>query len=103
MEKRKYQPDSLIFDMDGTLWDAVETYAIAWNKYFEKYQIKAHLTKQDLDSYMGLEQSAYLKAILPQFEAEKRDKMYEEVIDIQYQLIDEIKGQLYNGNTKSKS
>lgn len=97
MEKRKDTPDSLIFDMDGTLWDAVETYAIAWNKYFEKHQIKAHLTKQDLDSYMGFEQSAYLKAILPQFNAKERDKMYEKVINIQYQLIDEIGGYIYNG------
>ncbi|HEX3385818.1 MAG TPA: hypothetical protein VHS53_11545 [Mucilaginibacter sp.] len=27
-------PDSLIFDMDGTLWDAVDTYAASWNIVF---------------------------------------------------------------------
>ena len=26
--------DGLIFDMDGTLWDAVDTYARIWNEVF---------------------------------------------------------------------
>ena len=30
------KPDSLIFDMDGTLWDAVDTYAGSWNVVFKK-------------------------------------------------------------------
>ena len=29
------KPDSLIFDMDGTLWDNVDSYAISWNRALE--------------------------------------------------------------------
>jgi len=33
------KPDSLIFDMDGTLWDAVDTYAASWNLVFNELGI----------------------------------------------------------------
>jgi phosphoglycolate phosphatase len=33
------KPDSLIFDMDGTLWDAVDTYAHSWNVVFTEMGI----------------------------------------------------------------
>ncbi len=29
------KPDSLIFDMDGTLWDNVNSYEIVWNRALE--------------------------------------------------------------------
>ena len=29
--------DSLIFDMDGTLWDAMKSYAEVWNVAFKEY------------------------------------------------------------------
>ena len=28
------KPDALVLDMDGTLWDAVDTYTLCWNKAF---------------------------------------------------------------------
>lgn len=90
-------PDSLIFDMDGTLWDTVETYALVWNKYFEFYDIKNHLTKSDLVGYIGLERNKFLEVILPQFSYKKRITIYKEVIEIQNQLMDFIGVNLYEG------
>ena len=44
------KPDSLIFDMDGTLWDAVDTYAESWNMVFKKLNIdKVMVAKQLLE------------------------------------------------------
>ncbi|PST84340.1 HAD family hydrolase [Pedobacter yulinensis] len=34
--------DSLIFDLDGTLWDAAETCASAWNETFRQQQLDQH-------------------------------------------------------------
>ena len=91
------KPDALIFDMDGTLWDAVETYTLAWNQFFDRNDIPKALKKTDLDALMGLEESVFLQKVLPEFSAEKRSALYEEVIQIQYDLIDNIGGSIYEG------
>jgi len=90
-------PDALIFDMDGTLWDAVETYTQAWNEYFKRHGLSNFLTKADLDALMGLEESKFLEIVLPEYSSEDRKTCYEEVIQLQYDLIDKIGGNLYPG------
>ncbi len=92
--------DALIFDMDGTLWDAVETYSLAWNKYFKRHGLTSLLTKSDLDALMGLEEDKFLEIVLPEYSYEDRKTCYEEVIQLQYDLIDEIGGNLYPGVQK---
>ena len=52
-------PDAFVFDLYGTLWDAVETYAMGFNEYFEQNNIQKRFTKNDLQSFMRLEQSKY--------------------------------------------
>lgn len=88
-------PDAIIFDMDGTLWDAVETYTLAWNEYFNKHGLDTVLRKSDLDALMGLEEALFLEKVLPDIPRENRKICYEEVIQIQYDLIDKIGGQIY--------
>lgn len=46
--------DSIIFDMDGTLWDATESYSRIWNICSEKAGIKAMITPEELKKYMGM-------------------------------------------------
>lgn len=45
--------DALIFDMDGTLWDAIDTYAKIWNMAFEQHGIAPHITREGLLSHIG--------------------------------------------------
>lgn len=94
---RKDLPDSLIFDMDGTLWDAVETYTLAWNLFFEKHLMDQRLKKSDLDKLMGMEEAKFLEKVLPGISADKRSSRYQEVVEIQYDLIDKIGGKIYEG------
>lgn len=96
----KLTPDALIFDMDGTLWDAVETYTLAWNKYFEQQGISKRLNKTDLDNLMGLEEEAFLEIVLSDFPKNERAAHYREVVQLQYDLIDEIGGNIYAGVIK---
>lgn len=93
--KNNQQPDALIFDMDGTLWDAVQTYANGFNEFFKAHQISRNYTKEDLAKYMGWEQAKYLEATMPDFTVDEREKIYEEVIEQQYRLIQRDGGHLY--------
>lgn len=45
--------DSLIFDMDGTLWDAVDSYAEIWNVTSREHGVDRVVTRGDLLRYMG--------------------------------------------------
>ncbi|MDF2430867.1 MAG: phosphoglycolate phosphatase, partial [Mucilaginibacter sp.] len=49
------KPDSLIFDMDGTLWDAVDTYAESWNLVFKELAINKTITRNELAKMVGWE------------------------------------------------
>lgn len=45
--------DSLIFDMDGTLWDAIDSYAEVWNRTNPEFGIDRRVVRDDLLNYMG--------------------------------------------------
>ncbi len=45
--------DSLIFDMDGTLWDAVDSYVEVWNVTSRELGVDRVVSRDDLLRYMG--------------------------------------------------
>jgi len=89
--------DSVFFDMDGTLWDGVETYANGFNDFFIINDINRKLTANDLYAYMGLEEEQYLEATMPEFPVEKRKEIYQQIINFQYKRIQSDGGLLYHG------
>lgn len=89
--------DSIIFDMDGTLWDAVDLYAEAWNTYFKSQDVKYMIGRDFLLTQMGLEEEIYLSRVLPEYSKEKRKEVYHEIVKIQYELIEKKGGLLYEG------
>ncbi|MFI3239384.1 MAG: HAD family hydrolase [Bacteroidales bacterium] len=47
------QTDSIIFDMDGTLWDAVDSYTEIWNRSSKDMGLDRVITNDDLIDQMG--------------------------------------------------
>jgi phosphoglycolate phosphatase len=91
------RPDSLIFDMDGTLWDAADTYVASWNAGFKKENINKEMNREDLGSMMGWEKRKVLQHVLPDFDEEKQERIFETINDFRAQLIPEMGGVLYEG------
>lgn len=90
--------DAIIFDMDGTLWDAVSTYSKAWNEYFKSEGHEQRIDPEMLRSLMGAEETIVLGKILPHVEEQKRALVYrEKVIPLIYRWVELEGGQLYEG------
>ncbi len=56
--------DSLIFDMDGTLWNATESYARIWNATCRDFGIEANFKGADLEHYMGMSIESIMRHLL---------------------------------------
>lgn len=88
--------DSLIFDMDGTLWDAVDSYTTIWNITLDEVGIEHHtVTRPELIKLMG----AYLDDILAQLvpESGQRRMLLERVMQNEADMMPELGGILYPG------
>lgn len=91
------KPDSLIFDMDGTLWDAVDTYVASFNEGYKTMKVNKLITPEDLGHMMGWEKRKVLAHVLPEYDFETQDKIYEEINKARAKLIPELGGILYEG------
>lgn len=91
------KPDSLIFDMDGTLWDNVNSYEIVWNRALEILGYDTRVTREVLIGLMGKEPRALLNTIIPGVSIENQDVLFDEVIDQYQKLVPDIKPTIYDG------
>jgi len=63
--------DSIIFDLDGTLWDSSEEVCIAWNEVLKDFNIgRKEVTVDDMASCMGMLLADIGKKLFPDLEDE---------------------------------
>ncbi|WP_146899305.1 HAD family hydrolase [Adhaeribacter aerolatus] len=91
------KPDSLIFDMDGTLWDASDTYTAAWNEGLKAMHIDRVINRGELDYMMGWERRRVLEHTFPDYPVEKQEQIYDAIVAAQDRLLPETGGLLYEG------
>lgn len=91
------KPDSLIFDMDGTLWDAVDVYTCSWNNVFNELGIDIVVDRDNLARMVGWEGKKVIAEIMPDFDDERRTEIYGLVAQQRHQLIPAMGGTLYQG------
>ena len=86
------RPDSIIFDLDGTMWDTRDDVAEIWNEVFEKYGFEASLTGEIVASYMGMPYDEAMEQMLGHIPEETRKIMMDECASIEAQTIDRKNG-----------
>jgi len=88
-------PDALIFDMDGTLWDAVDTYVACWNSAFKQLGVERVITRSELQGMMGMESHALIKHAFPHFSQEQLEEAHHKVFRTQDELQLRLGGKIY--------
>lgn len=91
------KPDSLIFDMDGTLWDAVDLYVESWNIVFKRIGHNRTVVREDVMKMVGKDGTKVIAAMMPDFDEQKRTDVYAEVNEWRRVLIPQKGGVLYDG------
>ena len=88
--------DSIIFDLDGTLWDSSETVLVAWNEILKNdKKIEKELTSDDLKATMGLQMHEIEKILFPEMEETYRRKLSNKCCEAERVLLEQKGGQLY--------
>ncbi|MCJ1908899.1 HAD family hydrolase [Planococcus ruber] len=88
--------DSIIFDLDGTLWDSRKIVAAAWNAAIEQNKLDAEpITVEDLKSTMGLQMPDIMKKLFPQYDETARNELIETCGEIECVYLKKSGGVLY--------
>lgn len=84
--------DSIIFDLDGTMWDTRDDVAQIWNEVLLRYNMKADLTGEKVGSCMGMPYKEAMDILLENIPEETRDIIMEECSSIEVEKISERDG-----------
>lgn len=90
--------DSIIFDVDGTLWDSRAVIAKAWNQVIKEHsKLKIEVSKEMLTPLFGKPIEEITDAILPNVPEEKKRKLESILVRYENEVLKEEPGVLYDG------
>lgn len=89
--------DGLLFDLDGTMWDATENIRMSWNMALKKFpELKdREITTKDLQSVMGLPMNDIAKTLFTGLSEEKQLEILDECCHVENDYLTEHGGILY--------
>jgi len=94
-KERKY--DGIIFDIDGTLWDAREAVTNAWNEELDKNGYKADLDYIELGKLFGKTIYEIFEIIFPEMPISERERLIPLFYNAQNRYIESNPPSLYRG------
>ena len=88
--------DSIIFDVDGTLWDSTESVAASWNKAIREHSsLKLTLEPDSLSRVFGKTMTEIADTLFPSLSADERMKLLEVCFDEENRYLEDHPGILY--------
>lgn len=89
--------DMIIFDIDGTLWEASEITMIAANMIADEYPEIPKVTKEQVDKVMGLGKVDIAKILMPSIPLPKALEYVEMQVKKSIELINKDGAHIYDG------
>ncbi len=87
--------DSIIFDLDGTLWDARDVLVRSWNSSFERLGVNKKITVDELTPCLGLTLDKIAEKILPSEDMGRSEYITEECCKDHNIFLEKYGGRLY--------
>lgn len=88
--------DSIIFDLDGTLWDSTKNLHEVWNETFYKYGLGKPFSNRDVPKYMGATTEDFVNDMPHDIPIEERFKIAEESWNSEIPYLSKHGGILYD-------
>ncbi|NCB42077.1 MAG: HAD family hydrolase [Clostridia bacterium] len=93
---------SILFDLDGTLWDSAKQVAESWNLALEKFpEIKLRFTTKMVRQSMGRVLEEIAEMWFPELPNEKRMELLKEMIDVELDYLKTHPGKLFPKTRKT--
>lgn len=89
------ETDGIIFDLDGTLWDAVEVNYDSWMIRLDELSIPHNFDLEDFRGCMGLPMDKFLGRLFPDMPRCDRDVLGEDILSFENQYLETHNGILY--------
>ncbi|ODA42901.1 HAD family hydrolase [Desulfosporosinus sp. BG] len=88
--------DSIIFDLDGTLWNSIEGICKAWKTVLANYpNIIDVVTPEDMQGCMGLPMNEIGKKLFPDLDEDFQTKLMKEFCETEQVYLEEHGGMLF--------
>jgi phosphoglycolate phosphatase len=88
--------DSIIFDLDGTLWDSTESVAVAWQTTKQRVgYVKEDITPQIVASICGMTYDEIFEKLFPYLDTEQRMNFQLLCSKMELEVLAERGGKLY--------
>jgi phosphoglycolate phosphatase len=88
--------DSIIFDLDGTLWDSTGNVAIAWHDAMSQVDyVDETMTREKVRSITGMAYNVIFETLFPNLDPEKRTELMAVCAKSELEMLNTKGGELY--------
>src|SRR5690625_356873 len=88
--------DSIIFDLDGTIWDTLDIVTETWNEALKIYGLNKTMTTDAIQSVTGLPYDDLVKKLLPDLDQNLQREITEKTGELQFDYLRQHGGKLYD-------